>query len=101
MRLIFEANRFEVIEQGRVWNTYSLTYLFDLTPLPRVLKEIGLRALKASAFGSLPLTLPLGNLYLIAKKSKAPCIMSKPGETQGKTPRVTGFSSGDNCVHLG
>ena len=101
MRLIFEANRFEVIEQGRVWNTYSLTYLFDLTPLPRVLKEIGLRALKASAFGSLPLTLPLGNLYLIAKKSKVPCIMSKPGETQGKTPRVTGSSSGDNCVHLG
>ena len=39
MRLIFEANRFEVIEQGRVWNTYSLTYLFDLTPLPRVLKR--------------------------------------------------------------
>jgi hypothetical protein len=53
-----------------VWNTYSLTYLFHLIPLPRVLKEIGLRALKASAFGSLPLTLPLGNLYLIAKKPK-------------------------------
>lgn len=84
MRLIFEANRFEVIEQGRVWNTYSLTYLSDLTPLPRLLEEIGLRALKASAFGSLPVRLPLGNLYLIAKKSKAPCIMSDPGETQGE-----------------
>ena len=70
IRLIFEANGFEVIEQGRVWNTYSLTYLFHLIPLPRVLKKIGLRALKASVFGSLPLTLSLGNLYLIAKKPK-------------------------------
>jgi hypothetical protein len=35
-------------------------------PLPRVLKETRLRALKASAFGSLP----LGNLYSIAKKPK-------------------------------
>jgi len=70
IRLIFEANGFEVIEQGRVWNTYSLAYLIHLIPLPRVLKKIGLRALKASVFGSLPLTLPLGNLYLIAKKPK-------------------------------
>jgi hypothetical protein len=70
MALIFEANGFEVIEQGRVWNTYSLTYLFHLIPLTRVLKEIGLRT-EASPFGSLPLTLPLGNLYLIAKKPKA------------------------------
>jgi SAM-dependent methyltransferase len=68
MRLIFEANRFEVIEQGCVWNTYSITYLFHLLPLPRVPKYIVLRALKASVFGRLPVTLPLGNLYLIARK---------------------------------
>ncbi len=68
MRLIFEANRFEVIEQGYVWNTYSITYLFHLLPVSRVLKDIVLRALKASVFGRLPVILPLGNLYLIARK---------------------------------
>jgi SAM-dependent methyltransferase len=72
MRLIFEANHFKVIEQGCVWNTYSLSYLFHLIPLPRALKRIGLHALKASALGSLPLTVPLGNLYLIAKKPTSP-----------------------------
>ena len=95
MRLIFEANGFEVIEQGRVWNTYSLTYLFHLIPLPGVLKEIGLRALKASAFGSLPLTLPLGNLYLIAKKPKV------SWGARINQPLGNRISSGDSCVYLG
>jgi hypothetical protein len=87
MRLIFEANGFGVMEQGCVWNTYSITYLFHLLPLPRPLKDIILYMLKASAFGRVPFRLPLGNLYLIAKKSKAPCIMSDPGETQGEPNR--------------
>ena len=68
MRLIFEANDFKLIEQGSVWNTYSIAYLFHLLPLPRQLKDIVLRALKAAIFGRLPVTLPLGNLYLIARK---------------------------------
>jgi SAM-dependent methyltransferase len=68
MRRIFEINGFEVMEQGGVWNTYSITYLFHLLPLPRRLKDIILYALKASAFGRVPLTLPLGNLYLIARR---------------------------------
>jgi hypothetical protein len=68
MRLIFEANDFKLIEQGCVWNTYSIAYLFHLFPLPRHLKDIVLHALKAAIFGRLPVTLPLGNLYLIARK---------------------------------
>lgn len=62
------ANDFNVVEQRGVWNMYSITYLFHLLPLLFVLKEIGLHALKASAFGRLPVTLPLGNLYLVARK---------------------------------
>ena len=84
MRRIFEINGFEVMEQGGVWNTYSITYLFHLLPLPRRLKDVILYMLKASAFGRVPLRLPLGNLYLIAKKPKVPCIMSNPGETRGE-----------------
>ena len=68
MRLIFEANGFGVIEQGCVWNTYSITYLFHLLPMPRRLKEVVLHTLKATVLGRLPLSLPLGNLYLIARK---------------------------------
>jgi hypothetical protein len=68
IRRIFEINGYEAKEQGNVWNTYSITYLFHLLPLPHVLKQTSLRALKASAFGTLPLTFPLGNLYLIARK---------------------------------
>jgi len=68
MRLIFEANGFGVIEQGCVWNTYSITYLFHLLPLPRRLKDVVLHTLKATVLGRIPLSLPLGNLYLIARK---------------------------------
>ena len=68
MRLIFEANGFGVIEQGCVWNTYSITYLFHLLPLPPRLKDVVLHTLKATILGRLPLRLPLGNLYLIARK---------------------------------
>ena len=68
MRLIFEATDFKVIEQGCVWNTYSIAYLFHLLPLPRQLKDVVLHTLKAAIFGRLTVTLPLGNLYLIARK---------------------------------
>lgn len=68
MRLIFKANGFGAIEQGCVWNTYSITYLFHLLPLPRRLKDVVLHTLKATVLGRFPLSLPLGNLYLIARK---------------------------------
>jgi SAM-dependent methyltransferase len=68
MRLIFEANEFKVIDQGCVWNTYSIAYLFRLLPLPSRVRHIVLHALKASTLGRLTATLPLGNLYLIARK---------------------------------
>jgi hypothetical protein len=34
MRRIFEINGYEVKEEGNVWNTYSITYLFHLLSLP-------------------------------------------------------------------
>lgn len=70
MQRIFLANGFKVIEQGNVWNSYSLAYLFHLVPLPPLMKSLGLRLLSALNLRRLPLTLPLGNIYLIARKSR-------------------------------
>ena len=70
MQRIFLANGFKVIEQGNVWNSYSLVYLFHLVPLPPSLKSLGLQLLRALNLRRLPLTLPLGNIYLIARKPR-------------------------------
>lgn len=70
MQRIFLANGFKVIEQGNVWNSYSLVYLFHLVPLPRSLKSLGLQLLRALNLRRLPVTLPLGNIYLIARKPR-------------------------------
>jgi SAM-dependent methyltransferase len=70
MQRIFLANGFKVIEQGNVWNSYSLAYLFHLVPLPLSLKSLGLQLLRALNLRRLPLTLPLGNIYLIARKPR-------------------------------
>ena len=70
MQRIFLANGFKVIEQGNVWNSYSLVYLFHLVPLPPSLKSLGLQLLRALNLRRLPLTLPLGNIYLIALKPR-------------------------------
>ena len=70
MQRIFLANGFKVIEQGNVWNSYSLVYLFHLVPLPPSLKSLGLQLLRALNLRRLPVTLPLGNIYLIARKPR-------------------------------
>jgi SAM-dependent methyltransferase len=51
-----------------VRNTYSLAYLLQLMPLPATLKSVLLRALRAGPAGRARVTVPLGNLCLIARK---------------------------------
>ena len=51
-----------------VRNTYSLAYLLQLAPLPAGIKSVLLPALRASPAGRIRVTLPLGNLCLIARK---------------------------------
>jgi SAM-dependent methyltransferase len=51
-----------------VRNTYSLSYLLQLVPLPAAIKSMVLPALRASPAGRVQLTVPLGNLCLIAQK---------------------------------
>jgi SAM-dependent methyltransferase len=68
MKRLFERFGFEVKETGSVQNRYSLSYLMRLVPLPSALKKSLLALLNGAGLGRLPLRVPLGNLYMIARK---------------------------------
>jgi len=65
---LFEKHSLKTLETGSARNTYHLYYLTRLVPLPRLLKKPLLRLLKDTRFGSIRLTVPLGNLYIIARR---------------------------------
>lgn len=65
---LFDVNRFEVKEIGKVINVYSLKYLAHLFPLPTFLKTMLSGALRFSGLGALNLSISLGNLYIIAQR---------------------------------
>jgi SAM-dependent methyltransferase len=71
MRRIFQAGGFKVREQGHVSNTYSVSYVVHLTPIPARAKALALGTLRRSRVGRLSLPVPLGNLYLIASKPQS------------------------------
>jgi hypothetical protein len=58
-----------VLEVGPVRNTYSIAYLTHLVPLPRALKQQLVPLLRSTALGRRQLTVPLGNLCLIARRT--------------------------------
>ena len=60
-----------VEKTGPAWNWCSVIYLAQLLPLPERLKERAVGALGRSRLGGVSLLLPLGNLYLIARKPPA------------------------------
>jgi SAM-dependent methyltransferase len=63
------AHGFQVVESGSVWNTYSLSYLARLLPLPGGIKRPVLGSLAAGPLGRLALSVTLGNLFLVARRS--------------------------------
>jgi SAM-dependent methyltransferase len=71
MRRIFQAAGFEVVKVGSARNRYRLQYLARLVPLPRAAKQAALKLLAASRGGRLRLSVPLGNLYFVARKRAA------------------------------
>ena len=71
MTRLFQLHGFTVRRQGLVVNTYSLCYLARLLPLPASIKRPLLDWLSGHALGRLRLSVPLGNLYLVAQKSGA------------------------------
>jgi SAM-dependent methyltransferase len=66
-RLLDKAG-FVTLEIGKAWNTYSLGYLLRLVPFPSTWKQFCLRILRGTFLDRLPLRVPLGNLYVIARK---------------------------------
>jgi SAM-dependent methyltransferase len=68
MRRIFAKAGFVDPQVRSVRNTYSLAYLAQLVPLPSSIKVGLLRRLRGSPTGRMRVTLPLGNLCLIARK---------------------------------
>jgi SAM-dependent methyltransferase len=69
MRRIFGQAGFETIAVRPVRNTYSATYLLHLMPFPRDFKESVIPRLRQTWLGRRQLTVPLGNLCLIARRA--------------------------------
>jgi SAM-dependent methyltransferase len=68
MRTLFAKVGFRAAQVHTVRNTYSLAYLAQLVPLPASVKSWSLPRLRASRLGGIQVTVPLGNLCLIAAK---------------------------------
>jgi SAM-dependent methyltransferase len=67
---LFVAHGFRVKRVGSVYNSYCIYYLTRLVPLPAMLKNTVLTLLKGNPIGHTRLSVPLGNLYLIAQKPR-------------------------------
>ncbi|HNW44281.1 MAG TPA: class I SAM-dependent methyltransferase [Elusimicrobiales bacterium] len=68
LKRLVQSRGFRTAEAGAAFNTYSLNYLGRLLPLPAALKRALLGFLANSGLGKFRLTMPLGNIYLIAVK---------------------------------
>lgn len=66
---LLSANGLTVVQSGAAVNLYSAGYLGRLLPLPRRTKSWLLRVLSRTGLGRLPLWMPLGNQYCIARRS--------------------------------
>jgi SAM-dependent methyltransferase len=65
---ILNAHGFHPLEVGSVQNDYTLRYLGHLAPLPGPLKALSNAILTNTPLGNIPVSVPLGNLYAIARK---------------------------------
>ncbi len=68
MRALFTKAGFVDPQVKSVRNTYSVSYLAQLIPLPAPIKSVLLQRLRAGGPGRIKLTVPLGNLCLIARR---------------------------------
>lgn len=73
---LFSETGFDILSIGYALNIYSPHYIARLLPLPKVIKESVLKILKTGWIRNLRMTVPLGNIYLVAQK---PCIARMNG----------------------
>ena len=67
---LVESRGFSVEEAGHVANSYSLNYMAHLLPMPRLRRAVAW-SFGVSGLGRMQVSVPLGNMYLIAKKIDA------------------------------
>lgn len=70
LKLIAEKHGYGTKEVGSVLNRFSLNFLFQIIPISLKIQNIILSFLRKSKIGNIVLSLPIGNLYLIAQKPK-------------------------------
>lgn len=75
---LFSGSGFNILGKGYALNVVSPHYLAWLLPLPNTMKSFLLNIMKLAWIRRLRMTLPLGNIYLIAQKPS----------TTGKEPYV-------------
>jgi SAM-dependent methyltransferase len=68
MRRLFSQAGFDVVEVTPARNTYALPYLVHLVPVSRGLRQKLVPALRRSPAARATLTVPLGNLQLVARR---------------------------------
>ena len=68
IKRLFERFGFDVRETGSARNRYSLAYLTRLTPIPLKTKTLLSGLIEKIGLNGVTLTVPLGNLYMIARK---------------------------------
>ncbi len=65
---IFSINKFKSIKVINIINRYPLAYWVRMTPLPNMLREIVLKALKITSIQNCPISIKAGNIGIFAKK---------------------------------
>lgn len=65
---LFSKYHFHVKHVGNVSNRYTLYYFIRLMPFPVSMKSVLLRLIENNVIGRWTLSLPLGNLYIVAQK---------------------------------
>lgn len=69
LRRLFERSGFEVLRVVSTFNCYSLGFLVQKMPgIPTSLKQISRRTLDGLHLGGVPLTVPLGNIGIVARR---------------------------------
>lgn len=70
IKRLFEKHGLYVLEVRPAWNIIRLYSLLRLFPMPNEIKQKVLDLASSTFLGKIHLTLPLGNLYIIAQKLK-------------------------------
>lgn len=71
LRLLFEKCGFEVVRVAPTYNQYSMGFLIDKAPgLPVPARTSLRRALEAVGLARIPLTIPLGNIGIVARRPR-------------------------------